>query len=544
MMAPLREPVFRRIWISSLFSNLGQQMQAVAAAWTMLQITHKADLVAMVQTAAMLPIMLLAIAAGAVADMYDRRRVALAALILCLGGASLLAAVAAAGLISPSLILLCVFITGTGISLYSPAWQASAAEIVGVRAMPAAVALYSLSNNAARSIGPALGGIVIAASGMVLAFSLNAALYIPIIVALFLWKRKAVPPRLPPERLDRAMQAGLRYVYHSPPIRRVILRALITATGGAAVYSMMPLVANGILHGGPGTYGILLGAFGLGAVAFALTMGRIRTRFASETVVRVCSIIQGASLLIAAFSPFLLLTATAMLAAGGVWMILISSYNVSVQLSAPRWVSGRALATFQAAIAGGLAGGAILWGRIATDHGVTASLIVAALLMLLSPLLGGLLAMPEDVAAEAAPPVGGDPVVQMALTGRSGPLAIEIEYRIRNDDARAFYHAMREVRRSRERNGAFNMTLARDITDPELWVERFHYPTWNDYLRARDRPTVDDRQLRDHAVAFHIGSEPPRVRRMLERPIGSVRWREDALDPGEVMPLPPSITSG
>lgn len=399
MMAPLREPVFRRIWISSLFSNLGQQMQAVAAAWTMLQITHKADLVAMVQTAAMLPIMLLAIAAGAVADMYDRRRVALAALILCLGGASLLAAVAAAGLISPSLILLCVFITGTGISLYSPAWQASAAEIVGVRAMPAAVALYSLSNNAARSIGPALGGIVIAASGMVLAFSLNAALYIPIIVALFLWKRKAVPPRLPPERLDRAMQAGLRYVYHSPPIRRVILRALITATGGAAVYSMMPLVANGILHGGPGTYGILLGAFGLGAVAFALTMGRIRTRFASETVVRACSIIQGASLLIAAFSPFLLLTATAMLAAGGVWMILISSYNVSVQLSAPRWVSGRALATFQAAIAGGLAGGAILWGRIATDHGVTASLIVAALLMLLSPLLGGLLAMPEDVAA-------------------------------------------------------------------------------------------------------------------------------------------------
>ena len=266
MMDPLRETAFRRIWTTSLLSNLGQQMQAVAAAWTMLQITHQANLVAMVQTASMLPVMLLAIAAGALADMYDRRRVALAALMLSVSGAALLAGVAFAGVITPKLILLGVFITGTGIALYSPAWQASAAEIVGVKAMPAAVALYSLSSNAARSVGPALGGIMIASAGMVAAFSLNAALYIPIIIALLLWKRKPLTPRFPPERLDRAMLAGLRYVHHSPPVRRVIVRSISIAVGGAAIYSMLPLVAQNTLGGGPGTYGILLGAFGFGAV--------------------------------------------------------------------------------------------------------------------------------------------------------------------------------------------------------------------------------------------------------------------------------------
>ena len=538
---PLRERVFRRIWISSVFSNLGQQMQAVAAAWTMLQLTHRADLVAMVQTAAMLPIMLLALVAGAIADMYDRRKVTMIALMVCVSGAGMLATVSALGLITPALILIGCFITGAGMSLYSPAWQASAAEIVGVKALPAAVALYSMSNNAARSVGPALGGIVIATVGMVAAFAMNTLLFIPLILALFMWKRQAKPPRLPPERLDRAMLTGLRYVRHSPPIRRVLVRCIVTSMGGAAIYAMTPLVAHHILQGGPGTYGILLGGFGLGAVTSAIVAADVRGRYSAEALTKISSIILGFAILLLAFSPYLALSVCATIAAGSAWMISISIYNVAVQLSAPRWVSGRALSTFHAAISGGLAGGALLWGDLAEAHGVVTALLMASAVMLLSPLLGFVLRVPDAVATEIVPPSKSDPVLQIPLTGRSGPIVVEIEYRIATHQARDFFDAMRGLRRSRERNGAFDVSLARNISDPEIWVERFHYPTWNDYLRARDRLTADDSQLRDRAQAFHKGDGPPRITRMLERPTGSVRWREDALDPGDNLSGPGSV---
>lgn len=541
--APLSESIFRRIWSASLVSNLGQQMQVVAASWAMLEVTRQADLVAMVQTASMLPVMLLAIAAGAIADMYDKRKVALFALMLALSGAILLAMASAMGIIAPALILICVFITGTGISLYSPAWQASASEIVGVRALPAAVALYSLSNNAARSVGPAIGGFLIATAGIITAFSLNAVLYLPILIALFLWKREVPAPRLPPERIDRAMLAGLRFVHFSPPTRRVIFRSLFTAFGGAAIYSMLPLVADRILDGGPRTYGLLLGCFGLGAVSFALITSKLRNRFSPEAIVASCSAALSIIIAIAAYSPFVLVTGLAMIIAGGSWMVSISTCNIAVQLSSPRWVSGRTLAAFQAAVAGGLAIGSLVWGVIAEAHGVVTAMTIASIFMGFTLMLGRLLRVPTPVAAEAAPPPSNDPLVQMALSGRSGPMVIEIEYRVRSQDARPFYHAMRDVRRSRERNGAFSTSLARDISDPELWVERFHYPTWNDYLRARDRPTIDDREWRNKAVSYHFGAKPPKVRRYLERPTGSVRWREDTVDPGETLATPATLNT-
>jgi MFS family permease len=544
---PLRQRTFRRIWIASLFSNLGQQVQAVAAAWTMLQLTHSASLVAMVQTASMLPIMLLAVPAGAIADMYDRRKVAMAALALSLSGALLLAVLAMAGLITAHLILLCCFLVGSGIALYSPAWQASASEVVGVEALPSAVALYSLSSNVARSVGPAIGGIILAVAGIVPAFSVNAGLYLPILGALYLWRRRAEPPRLPPERLDRAMISGLRYVRHAPPIRRVLLRTFITAIGGAAVYSMMPLIARELLHGGPGTFGMLLGAFGVGAVTAALNIGPIRDRLPADRTVSLCAVTIGAAILIASLSRFTWLTAFVLLFAGGGWMVSISLFNISVQLYAPRWVGGRALATFQAAAAGGLAGGSWLWGHVAQAYGVETALYGAAALMLAAPLMGIWLRLPaQDLTDTATQPPSSDPIVQLDITGRSGPVIIEIEYEVDPALARDFYHLIRHVQRSRERNGAFDVSIARDVTTPSIWVERFQYPTWNDYLRARDRPTAADRDLRDRSLVFHIGEAPPRVRRMLERPFGSVRWREEAPDYGTrgMVPMPISSAAG
>lgn len=532
MSAPLRQKVFRRIWISSLFSNLGQQVQAVAAAWTMLQMTHAPDMVAMVQTASMLPVMLLAIAAGAIADMYDRRKVAIAALALSFSGATLLASIAAMGLISPPIILFCCFIVGSGIALYSPAWQSSASEVVGPKSMPAAVALYSLSSNAARSVGPAIGGIVVASAGMVSAFVLNAALYLPILFALYLWKRRAEAPRLPPERLDRAMWAGLRYVRHAPPIRKAIVRTLSMAMGTAAIYALVPVVAREILLGGPGTYGVLLGAFGVGAVAFGLSTANVRDRLPIEWSVRMCTLVLALAMFTLSVSPYLVLTATAMMFAGGAWMIAISLLNVSVQIGSPRWVSGRALAAFQAVTAGGLAGGAWLWGHVAQAYGIAIAMQGAGCLMLVGLLIGYLWPLPAKSVAHAAPRRANDPVVKLDITGRSGPIVIEIAYAVLPEQAREFYDVMRLVKRSRERNGAFDVSLARDIGDPVRWTERFHYPTWHDYLRARDRPTVEDRAIRSRASAMQLDGHVPDVRLMLERPFGSVRWREDAPDYG------------
>ena len=538
----LAGPVFRRIWSASLLSNLGQQMQSVAAAWTMLQLTHRPDMVALVQTAGAIPFMLMVSAAGAIADMYDRRKVAMLGLGVCLLGAAILAVTSATGSIAPSYILLACAVTAAGYALFSPSWQASVAELVGPRAMPSAITLFSLSMNSARSLGPALGGVIIALAGSVVAFGTNVVLFLPILVAMALWQRRPVPPRLPPERLDRAILAGMRYVRHSPPIRRAVIRTFATAFGCASVQSLIPILAHDRLNGGPTTFGILLGCYGLGAVVFGLFLPRLRTLLTPEHILRTCVGINAAATLLIAVSTWLPVAALASMLLGGTWTLISSTFNVSIQTGSPRWVGGRALSMYQTALSGGLALGAALAGVIATAYGTTFSLSLSAAYLVASLGLGFVMPLSRRAAVEQAPAPGADPVVKMALTGRSGPIAVELEYRVPADQARAFYDVMRDVRLSRERNGAFNTTLARDVADPELWIERFHYATWNDYLRARDRPTVDDRAVRDRALAFHVGPGDPRIRRMLERPTGSVRWRDEALDPGEGPEMPALLT--
>ena len=221
-------------------------------------------------------------------------------------------------------------------------------------------------------------------------------------------------------------------------------------------------------------------------------------------------------------------------------MLAVALFNIGVQLSAPRWVAGRSLAAFQASIAGGIAIGSWGWGHLTDIAGVEIALLVSAGLMLASPLLGIWLRMPPVGARnEDAAEVLADPEVRLSLTGRSGPLVVEIEYRVAQDNARAFHNVMQEVQLSRQRNGAYGWSIARDIADPELWTERYHCPTWLDYLRQRNRATQSERALHQRAIDFHLGPEPIRVRRMLERPFGSVRWKEDTPDraANEVLPV-------
>jgi predicted MFS family arabinose efflux permease len=538
--APLRHAVFRRIWLASLVSNLGILIQGVGAAWAMTQMTSSADKVALVQTALMLPIMLISMPAGAIADMHDRRIVALVSLGIALVGATVLTVLAWLGLVTPNILLALCFVVGSGMALFGPAWQASVSEQVPAETLPAAVALNGISYNIARSFGPAVGGIVVATAGAVAAFAVNAVLYLPLMVVLFLWNRTNEPSRLPRERLNRAMVSGVRYIANSPSIRIVLIRTLVTGVIGGSISALMPLVARDLLHGGAQTYGIMLGAFGMGAVFGALNISEVRRRMSGEAAVRACTISLAGAIAAVAMSTNAVLTGIALVLAGAVWMLAVALFNIGVQLSAPRWVAGRSLAAFQAAIAGGIAIGSWGWGHLTDLAGVEIALLVSAGLMLLSPLLGIWLRMPPVGARnEDATEVLADPEVRLSLTGRSGPLVVEIEYRVAQDNARAFHNVMQEVQLSRQRNGAYGWSIARDIADPELWTERYHCPTWLDYLRQRSRATQSERALHQSAIDFHLGPDPIRVRRMLERPFGSVRWKEDTPDraANEVLPV-------
>ncbi|MGY4298940.1 MFS family permease [Bradyrhizobium sp. i1.4.4] len=521
--APLHYPTFRRIWLASLFTNLGILIQGVGAAWAMIQLTSSADHVALVQTALMLPVMLMAIPAGAIADLYDRRIVGLVALSIELCGATALTALAWLGLITPSLLLALCFAVGSGMALMGPAWQSAVSEQVPSEALPAAVALNGISYNIARSVGPAVGGMVVAAAGVVAAFALNALLYLPLMLALILWKRTTEPSRLPPEKIDRAIVSGVRYIINSASIKIVLVRSMATAAIGGAIIALMPLVARDLLHGDALTYGVMLSAFGMGAVIGALNIAKVRKRMNGEAAIRSCALSMGVALAAVALSREPVLTAAALVLAGAAWMLAWVLFTIGVQLSAPRWVTGRSLAAYQAVSSGGIAIGSGAWGYLSDSAGVSTTLLVSAALMLVSPLLGLWLPMPRICEGSEEAEMLEDPKVRQPLTERSGPLVVQIEYRIAHENARAFHNLMQEVQLFRQRNGAYGWSIARDIANPELWTERYHCPTWLDYLRQRNRSTQSERALDRQAVAFHIGPEPVRVRRMLERPFGSIR---------------------
>src|SRR6202008_3135755 len=320
--------------------------------------------------ALMLPIMLIAMPAGAIADMHDRRVVALVSLAIALSGATTLTVLAWLNLVTPNILLALCFVVGSGMALFGPAWQSSVSEQVPTETLPSAVALNGISYNIARSFGPAIGGIVVATAGAVAAFAANAVLYIPLMVVLFLWRRTSEPSRLPREQLSRAIVSGVRYIANSPSIRIVLARTLVMGVLGGSVSALMPLVARDLLHGGAQTYGIILGAFGMGAVIGALNISAVRKQLSGESAIRACALAMGGATAAIAVSREPVLTAAALVGAGSAWMLGVALFNIGVQLSAPRWVAGRSLAAFQASISGGIAVGSWGWGHLTDAAGV------------------------------------------------------------------------------------------------------------------------------------------------------------------------------
>ena len=535
---PLREPLFRRIWIASLFSNFGQLIQSVGAAWAMTQLTGRADMVALVQTATFAPLMLISLPAGAIADSYDRRKIALFALGIAISGAAGLSLITMFGLLTPGLLLLFCMIVGTGTALFSPAWQASVGEQVPPNALPQAIALNSISYNIARSFGPAIGGILVALAGVLAAFTFNSFAYLPMILVTFLWRRPPEKSRLPPEALGRAIISGVRYAFHSPPIRTVWLRTLIVSLIGSSVPALMPLISRELLGGEASLYGILLGCFGGGAVIGALAIGRVRAAVSDQRTMALCVGFAGLGMIGVGASRIALLTGLLLIATGAAWMVIVALCTISMQLSSPRWVTGRALAAFTTAVTAGMAIGGWGWGYIAANHGTDVAMLGSGAAMLVSIGAGLVLRMPEieEQRDRDMPLVDLD--AGLDLTGRSGPIVVTIEYRVATDQARAFYRAMLDMESIRHRTGGYSWSLSRDIGDPELWIERYHAPTWHDYLRQRSRPTAADMKAWDRALAYHRGDGPVRIRRLLERPYGSVRWSDDVPDRGTILPPP------
>lgn len=536
-LAPFRFPVFRSIWFASVLSNLGGLIQTVGAAWMMTSIAKSADMVALVQTSVALPIMLLSVFAGAMADNLDRRKVMLGAQVYMLLVSTALTACAWFGLITPWLLLTFTFLIGCGAAFNGPAWQASVGDMVPRSHLPGAVAINSMGFNIARSVGPAIGGAIVAAAGAAAAFAVNAASYIALIAVLARWRPIQPPQLLPRETLGIAVAAGIRYVSMSPSIRRVLIRGAVFGIGASSVMALLPLVARDLLAGGPLTYGLLLGAFGVGAVMGALSSARLRQRLSSEGLSRTACIAFAVAAATAGVSTYLSLSILTMLLAGAAWVLALSTFNVSVQLSTPRWVVARALSWYQVTTFGGMAGGSWLWGVISASDGVRLALFAAALVMLICAAMGLRIPLAETADLNLDPLRRWQaPETQVPVEPRTGPVVITIEYVIREEDVLEFLSTMAERRRIRKRDGAMNWALLRDLNDSHLWVERFTTPTWLEYIRHNNRMTQDDAVVPQRLRELHQGPGLPVVRRMIERqtaalPAGHASTPHDLAEP-------------
>ncbi|SFG27091.1 Predicted arabinose efflux permease, MFS family [Novosphingobium sp. CF614] len=530
--APLQEATFRRIWLASLFSNFGQLFLGVGAAWEMTRLSSSPSMVALVQTAMMVPLVLVTLPAGAIADMFDRRRIAMTGLGFSAVCAAVLAGIGFLGLITPELLLLFCMLIGAGVALFSPSWQASIPEQVSRAHLPAAVALGTISYNMARSFGPALGGVIVVLYGAKTVFGMTALLYLPLLTAFFLWRRDHVPSRLPPERIDRALISGVRYALNAPAIRTAMLRVNFFALSTATASALAPLVAKDLLGGDAATFGMLLCAQGIGAVIGALLVGRIRERISTELAVRIYAVGTGLALVAIGFSHSLILTCAAFVVVGGCNIQTVAMLNVAVQLSAPRWVTARALSLFSSATTAGIGIGAWAWGSVAAAHDVSFAMILSGIAVASTALLGFILPIARDQEEDnSSVEIGYEPEVSLALTLRSGPVVVDVEYDVDPDRARDFYGVMMKMQGVRKRIGGFQWSIARDIENPALWTERYHCPTWGDYLRMRDRYTQADFDIQAEADSFNRSRHGRRVRRRLERPFGSVRWKADSYDP-------------
>lgn len=514
--SPLRNRLFRALWLAALGSNVGTWMQNVAAAWLMTSLTESATVIALVQTATSLPVFLVAIPAGALADIVDRRKLLLVMQAWMCVAATLLGVVTLAGGVTPLSLLALTFALGLGAAVNGPAWQAVIPEVVGREQLPSAVALNSAGFNVARAVGPALGGLVVGALGAGAAFLVNAASFFGVLGVVMRWRPAPRPDVMPSERLAGAMRAGLRYVRHAGPLRVVLVRSGTCMVFASAVWALLPVMARDRFGLGSAGYGLLLGCVGTGAVVSSVVLPGLRRRFGSDAIVAGSTLVFASVMALCAWIVLLPLVAVALFVGGMGWIGLMSTFNVSVQLTAPSWVKARALSTYMLVFQGAMAAGSVVWGAVAERVSLEASLYAAAAGLASTLVLARRFPIGAGEDIDLTPSMHWtEPEVVVTPGPEDGPVLVTVEYRIAAESVAPFLDAMAAVRKIRLRDGAEAWGVFQDLADGTRFFETFLVESWEEHMRQHARVTVGDRDIETRARAFHAGPSPPVVSHLI-----------------------------
>ena len=506
--APLRQSTFRLLWPAVLVSYLGTWMQTVGAQWLLVSAPNAGALVALVQTAAMLPLMLLALPAGVLADVFDRRWLLFTVQVYVFVVAGTLAVLTATGLVTPILMLVFTFLLGIGAAVQLPTWQAVLPELVPRHQLGAATRLEMVGVNLGRSLGPAIAGVVIAVSGVATVFALNALSVIFLAVALLRWRRPATVSQTGRERFGSALRAGSRYVWHEPVVRRILFRTVLFIAPGAVLWALLPLLARQVLGVGAGAYGALFGALGVGAVVAALVMGRVRNHVSTNQLLAATGVLFGAVLVVIVVVPNFVVGLLLLVFAGMAWTAVISTLNAELQLFLPVWVRARALAVYLVTFAGTQAFASLIWGQVTERVGVQTTFLVAAGVMLAGVVAGSFVSMPatehldrDTVVYWSEPRLAVDPEPD------AGPVLVAVHYTVAASKEPDFLTAMEALRSSRRQTGASSWELYRDAEHHDRFVEIFRVPSWQEHLHQHTgRLTATDQQIEEAALAY---SDPP-----------------------------------
>ncbi|HEV7268125.1 MAG TPA: MFS transporter [Falsiroseomonas sp.] len=521
-LSPLRHPAFRLLWLANLVANTGMWMQNTGAGWLMTSLAPSPIMVSMVQVASLLPVFLLALPAGALADIVDRRLYLIGAqawIALC---GLLLAVLGFAQLLGPWWLIGLTFAIGTGMAMNSPAWPATTNETVPREDLTQAIVLNGIGFNITRAVGPAIGGVVVAAFGAEVTFALNAVCFGVVILALLAWKRPEARAGLPKEHFVSAVRAGMGFARASPVLRATVVRGCLFFGFAAAIWGLLPLLVRHQLGLGPAWFGIMLAAMGVGAVGTGFVLPLLRGRLDRPAMVTGASLLCGVSLILLGQAAHWSVGVLAMLGFGAAWITGASTLQASAQLAAPAWVRARAIGIYQMATFGALALGAALGGWAGEALGLPLTLGLAGL----GAAIGGVAAhrLPLEAApASAAPlatrpqpsPEPADPALAGLLAGGRNQVLEVVRYHVDPADRAAFMRIMVECRGVRLRSGALVWRLCEDVAHPERWVELWMVESWTDHLREQERLTEADRAVLARASGLHRGDGPPEAARYL-----------------------------
>ena len=513
--APLRDRIFRMLWLAVLGSQIGTWMQTVGAQWLLLDEPRAGTLVSLVQTAGTLPVLLLALPSGVLADTFDRRRLLIVVQLVQLTVGMALTGLTLAGQMTPALLLTLTFALGCGMAMTGPAYQALIPELVPRSQIASAAALGSISVNLARAVGPAVAGVLVAQSGPAVVFAVNAATFLIFAIVLLLWRRPVSGAAAMPEPFVAALRAGSRYVRHSPIMRRLILRISLFVLPAVALWGLLPLLASRRLGLGAGGYGLLLAALGAGAVVGALLLPRLRDKLSGNQLLAVASVTYALALAVSALARIPVVAIVALIPAGFAWMTVLSSLNAEIQLFLPGWVRARGLATYQTFFFGAQALGALLWGLLADHLGLVPAMLAAAALTALgaatlpvAPLIPS-----RHLNRDPAHP-WPDPQLVVPADRDAGPVVVEVSYTVPPSHEAEFLEAMVALRRSRLRTGAVQWGVFRAGETPDKMVEVYVVPSWDEHLRQHDgRMTGADEALDERVKA--LSTTPPQVSHLI-----------------------------